>query len=590
MRNLLNTKLTLLAVAVALSSNAWALLPSDGTPDLYLYVPGSQSDDPAFGFMVNGAAVANALCEQKPLATANNTNDTDTSTHVYFTTTGASSAGKNDNYSAIYCWTNSSIISALIPGASLTGGSTGISTGTGLTVNNRQRLWISRRRAGASFIGLDAASGTAGSQKAIDFLKDPTTANCTAYNGAESSGGYTYQYNFACTITTTGTVATTYNATSPGYYASAATSDVTPDVFNGDNATPTYPSINPAVFDNIHQLGGHVIGVPVTLPLRNALQYASYLSNPTGFPLSCVNSEAAACVPSFTKDQLASIWSGKIAYWDSFQINDTVHGSVETLPQAVAEGVTAGVAGLANPLDSEVHICRRENGAGQQVALLSTILQYPCLGSNGPVIASNYPSTNSFADVEYATSLGAVDNCLTDFATGPTPAVWFGTTNPSPYPNPPVASTPHGNQWAISVQTTERNATLGAPYRFIAIEGAAATGENSFLTNYPLVGNYSLSWKSAYNSPNQNTALEALAAYSKQPSVIVARNAALSQQPFGQAGYIALSDNGYTPPTTWTISNPTTPYSRLSSAGTPNACAVPTINQNFGAYGGYIQY
>jgi hypothetical protein len=85
------------------------------------------------------------------------------------------------------------------------------------------------------------------------------------------------------------------------------------------------------------------------------------------------------------------------------------------------------------------------------------------------------------------------------------------------------------------------------------------------------------------SNSNINAALNAITAYSKLPAIIASRNGTLSNQSFGQAGYIALSDNGFAPPLTWDPTNPVTPYSKLDSAGIhPNACAIPTVNLNYG--------
>jgi hypothetical protein len=550
-----------LALASAISGNVYALTPADGTPDLSLYIPGSQANDPAFGFLVNNATVANAVCLDNALPAGG----TGTTTHIYFHTLGGTPVAPtiNDNYSAIYCYTDNT----KIPG--LTGG-----VGT----THKSKLWISRRRLGASFVGLDAvAHGTA-----LTYLQDPTTAGCTAVNTSYSSGGATYQANYSCTTVASGP-------------ASAATSDVTPDVFTGANVTPGSVAINSAAINNVHAIGGHIVGIPVTLALRNALQYAESQAASGLIPSTCaVGDETAACVPSLTKEQLVSLFTGAITDWTQMVVVPAIGLTpAQTLADVVANGVANGftaavgastytVGGVAkiltSPLDTTVHICRRENGAGQQVAVLANILQYPCLGSNSPVLAGY--TNPALSDVQYATSLGAVDKCLADYNDGSNG--WFGTTNPAPYPAPPITTTPHGNQWALSIQSTERNATNAAHYRFIKINGAAATGEQVYLGHYPLVGNYALSWMTSSNS-NINAALNAITAYSKLPTTIASRNSTLSNQSFGQAGYIALSDNGFTPPLTWDPTNPVTPYSKLDSKGThPSACAIPTVNLNFG--------
>jgi len=534
-------RLLTVGLFTAMAGNVWALTPADGAPELNLYIPGSQANDPAFGFLVNNATVANALCLDNANPTA-----TSTTTHIYFHTAGAASAAVNDNYSAVYCYTDTT----KIPG--LTGG---------IGATHKTRLWISRRRLGASFVGLDAAAnGTL-----LTYLKDPTTAVCSVNNGSYPSGGATYQWNYSCTTVTAGIAAT------------AATSDVTPDVFHGsDNVTPGKSDIDASVLDNKFAIAGHIVGIPVTLKLRNALQYAGITSG--SLPSSCtVGLETAACQPSLSKEQLVSLFTGSVYDWSSFYVK--VDGVNKSLPDVVADGVAANVAGLANPLDTAVHLCRRENGAGQQVAVLANILQYPCLGESAPSIAQ--PGL-VLTDVQYATSLGAVDKCLSDYNDGTNG--WFGTTNPSPYQNPPATSVPHGNQWALSIQTTERNAnaTTGgsAKYRFIKINGASPTGEQVFLGHYPLVGEYGISWKTSSNA-NVNAALNALVAYSSLPSTVAGRNGTLSNHSWGQAGYIALSANGHTPSETWLASNPVSPFARQTS-GAPDACAIPTVNPNYG--------
>jgi len=536
--------LAVLLLAAACSP-AWSLTPADGAPQLSLYIPGSQANDPNFGFLLGVGAnpitvPANALC----LDTANTTGS-GTTAHVYFQTNGTSAQASNNDYSAIYCNTDDT----KIPG--LTGG-----TGA----HHTTRLWISRRRLGASFIGLDAvARGTT-----LTYLASPTAAGCVAFNGTFTSAGVSYGYNYACPTVTAGIKAT------------AATSDITPDVFHGsDNVTPGYPPIDAATIDNKFAIAGHIIGTPVTLKLRNALQYAQSKSGL--IPSTCLpGDETAACVPSLTKEQLVGLFTGQTYDWSTFRVK--VAGVDKTLPQVVADGVTAGVANLSNPLDTAVHICRRENGAGQQVAVLANILQYPCLGTSSPAIAQ---PGNVFADVQYATSLGAVDNCLKDFNDGTN--TWFGTSNPSPYPNPPATSVAHGNQWAISIQTTERNASRGTNYRFIKINGALPTGEQVFLGHYPLVGEYGISWVTGPSAPagsNIEKALNALVAYSQLPAVVASRNTSISNHSWGQAGYVALSSNNFEPPATWVASNPVTPYTHAAS-GSPDACTIPIINPNF---------
>ncbi|WP_347989538.1 hypothetical protein [Methylomonas sp. AM2-LC] len=566
-------QLNAVAMALALSANAWALTPQDGTPDLSLFIPGSQANDPAFGFLVKNTVVANAVCLDKALpgALSGTSANTDTTTHIYFNyLSGSPTAAINDNYSAIYCYTDDTKIPGLTTGDA--------------SNHHKTKLWISRRRLGASYIGLNAVAHPTDASAVLTYLADPTTAGCTAINGSYSTGGSTYQWNYSCsTVSATGTA----NGITGNIPASAATSDITPDVFYAaDNvalppagSTLNYAPIQPGQIPtaNIHALGGHIIGVPVTLVLRNALQYAEISTGQLPSTCTVGNDTNPDCMPTLTKQQLTSLFTGAVSDWSQFQITAT-----KTLYDLIAAAPTG--SGVSAPLDTQVHLCRRENGAGQQVAVLANLLQYPCLGSTAPELAT--PQSAPYTDVEYATSLGAVDKCLADFNDGTNG--WFGTTNPSPYPQPPCSSavssctTKHGNQWALSIQTTERNATNGANYRFIAIDGAAPTGEAAYLGHYPIIGTYALSWNQANVTANQHLALNAIAAYSKLPATIASRNNSLSPQLFGQAGYLSLVDNGFQPPLVWNTSNPTTPYSRLDSGNHPNACVIPTVNSSYG--------
>ncbi|NJD08060.1 MAG: hypothetical protein FIA97_16430 [Methylococcaceae bacterium] len=529
MKTALATPLRLVAVAAVLAGNsgsAWALLPSDGAPQLTLYIAGSQANDPNF---------VPALCIAG-------------SSHVYFGNNGTIS---NNDYWAAYCNTDAS----KIPG--LTGGT--------------QRLWISRRRLGASFIGLDGVAN----DKALTHLTDPSA--CTVQSGTFTSGGVTFNYDAHCPYPTTTVVPT------------AATADTTPDVYKGENVPPasvgSFTPINPSVFTGgVRVLAGHIIGIPVTLQLRNALQFAQI----TGGSLTTdslgsqclVGSEDKTCQPSLTKGDLVSLFSGTINDWSTYYWVNAKPGNHYNVPVGqynLFQLVTThhGLAGadLHAPRDKFVHICRRENGAGQQVAMLANIFQSPCLGGNSTALGTNLTSPY----IGYATSLGAVDSCLTDYNDGTNG--WLGKTNTG-YPNPPATDVAHGDQWALSIQTTERNATQGSPYRFIRIDGALPTGEEVYLGHYHLVGEYSLSWKNTV-SANQAAALTALANYSQLPGTVLARNNARSLHPWGQAGYVALANNGFQADTSWSEGNPVSPWTH-SASGTPNACAIPTLDVNNG--------
>lgn len=499
---------TLLASA---AGAAHALTPADGAPDIALYMPGSQANDAFFQPAVCLSGTA----------------------HVYFqnNTPADPSKATNNDFWAVYCSTDGSKASGL--------------TGT-------KKVWISRRRLGASYVGIDATvNGTK-----LTYLADPVTANCTAHSGTFTSAGVAFKYDYSC-----GTV-------TDGIGATASVSDVTPDAFHGpDNVPAGKTDIDASLIPNRYAIAGHIIGTPATLKLRNALQYAGVLSG--ALPADCVapgtavdaaRIETAECMPSLAKQQLASLFSGTISDWNGFSVN--VNGTAKNLGEVAADWVAKG--GDANylsvPRDTAVHVCRRENGAGQQVALLANILQNPCLGSSMTRLVQPGGQT----DARFATSLGAVDNCLKDFNDGSTSFL--------------PASPEHGNQWAISIQTTERNVNRATHYRFIRIDGAAPTLHQVAQGRYPLWSEYGIQWMNDV-SADQRAVLSTMVNYGQNPVNVNARNAA-SVHSFGPAGYVALSSNGYAPDKVFNPANPVNPYTRAIS-GTPDACAIPVVNPTY---------
>lgn len=495
-----------------LAAPAYALKPTDGAPTISLYLPGSQAND---GF------IQASLCLS---GTA----------HVYFqnNTPADPSKATNNDYWAVYCSTDGSKISGL--------------SGT-------HRLWVSRRRLGASYVGLDAIyRGTK-----LTYLSSPSASGCTAFAGTFTSGGTAFKYDYSCGTVTGGITAT------------AAISDVTPDAFRGgDNVPSGGVDIIASNIPNRYAIAGHVIGTPVTLKLRNALQFAQVLSG--SLPNTCVSLggsvdtakiETAECMPSLSKQQLASLFSGAVSDWNTFGVN--VSGTAMTLGQVAEHWANNGgdASYLSAPRDTTVHVCRRENGAGQQVALLANILQNPCLGASAPTLVQ----PGGFTDAQMATSLGAVDSCLADFNDGTTR---FLPVNPA-----------HGNQWAISIQTTERNVSRATNYRFIKINGATPTIDQVALGNYPLWSEYGVQWMNNV-SANQAKALQAMVAYGQNPVNVSARNAPTLHS-FGQAGYVALSSNGFAPDAVFNPSNPVNPYTRAAT-GNPDACTVPVVNPAWG--------
>lgn len=584
MLNSFPIRISALALALAMSGSAWALKPSDGAPDLKIFIPGSQAHDPVFGFLVGGQTVANAICADNATTTG-----TGTTTHIYFQ--GATPV--NDSYSAVYCLASPTKIKALLGNsANLTTAGTYSGPAAAGDANAKVKVWISRRRLGASFVGLEAVT-----QNIPHEYLDYSSSGWNSTSGSYSSGGTSFEYNYSWPSTPSNSIA-----------ATAATSDVSPDVYWAeDNVTPGSTPIDASSF-HVEQIAGHIIGIPVTLKLYRALQFAGIQSGtlPSTCPLPAgldTVADGQACQPSLSRQQLVSLFSGTVADWTAVKVkvlasppypltNTALYGTTTDLV-TLASNANGLAPGVKAPHDNAIHICRRENGAGQQVAVLANILQYPCLGDNSPKIAD----VGGNVDALYATSLGAVDNCLKDLNDGtngyfsagnPNPTYFAtGTTvrhNPAPYNDyrDIPQNVAHGDQWGLSIQTTERNASRGTNYRFIKIDGASSTGEQVYLGHYPLVGEYAITWSESLGA-DYKTLISAIAAAGKQPDTVKNRNSGLSNHTFGQAGYIALSMNGFTPTSAWDSTKPVTPYQR-AVAGAGNACAVPTVNDNYSTF------
>jgi len=102
-----------------------------------------------------------------------------------------------------------------------------------------------------------------------------------------------------------------------------------------------------------------------------------------------------------------------------------------------------------------------------------------------------------------------------------------------------------------------------------------------------LVGEYAISWSNSTTVPwgvppggNIAKALNALVSYSQLPAVVASRNGSLSNHSWGQAGYVALSANGFAPQPTWNPTYPVTPFTHASS-GASLASTIPLVNSSF---------
>jgi ABC-type phosphate transport system substrate-binding protein len=160
-------------------------------------------------------------------------------------------------------------------------------------------------------------------------------------------------------------------------------------------------------------------GTPVTLGLRNALQQAQIASG--ALPGSCtVGDESEACMPSLSKAQIASIFSGNAVDWSEF--------------------------GLTNPSgDNAIYVARRVVTSGTQTGSRVFFLNDPCAKNVAPFVNGNNGEANNKADACNAASYsgtvyegsgsGNVETCMTNHQ--------------------------RNGRWAISINSTEFPAVNG---------------------------------------------------------------------------------------------------------------------------------
>jgi len=182
-------------------------------------------------------------------------------------------------------------------------------------------------------------------------------------------------------------------------------------------------------------------GTPVTLGLRNALQDAQIASG--ALPASCfVGSETEACMPSLSKSQIASIFSGNLVGW--------------------------GELGLTNPAgDDNVYIARRVISSGTQTASRMQFLNDPCTDGVAGFVPGDNGEVNNKANACNAASYsgrvfegsggGNVETCLTNHD--------------------------RNGRWAIGINSLELPSTTDTSDEYV-IAGGAKTGNKILTKDY----------------------------------------------------------------------------------------------------------
>ncbi|HEB55361.1 MAG TPA: hypothetical protein ENI98_03450 [Gammaproteobacteria bacterium] len=347
----------------------------------------------------------------------------------------------------------------------------------------------------------------------------------------------------------------------------AGVSDVNPEMFVGANTPAGNNPVDASAVGSkmvVKAAAAVVFGVPVTTGLRDALQEAqfpgntvctTYTKDSTGALLPALQQprESQDCMPSLSRNQVASLISGKIKNWSAFKV---VSGSVSTALTAVASTV---------PTSTKVTYCRRVNGSGTQAQQNAKFLNYPCTGGALPPAAA--PGSPFFGPV-VAENEGSGDEslCLDDFNNGSNAS----TKNPGLI-----------TAWALGTQSTEKNASLKFGYRFVKIDGVAPTLENAANGKYLDWVEQTFQWRvPAFNGPSGDklVVVETIASQASRPTTIATVLNPKFVHTWGQAGYLAVSTN-FAPSATGILdlTAPVIPYTHAPK-GKLDDCVVPVVN------------
>jgi hypothetical protein len=434
------------------------------------------------------------------------------------------------NFWAVYCDINSAKVTGLSPG--------------------KTRLLLTKRRVDGSVIGVipllyeipvqqlevNSTNCTPGSTaapfKISDSLSIPYTHNCAAITSLDTKLQH------------------------------LGVSDAEPDLFRGDNVPKTWTvdGVRVPVPDDFKPVKPNqsrrflvtrpvlakIQGVPVTLKLRNALQSASFpLSsecNPSN-PGYAAAAETAACMPSLSTSQIATLFTGSAESWESFKV----------------DGVALTAApGIEPPSNSKILLCERGAGIGTQVTFSAKMLNNPCAGRGSLPIAA--PGA-TFAEVILNESFDNMDQCL--------------------------HQADAAGRWALGITSLDKNvpnASTGAipfNYRFIRIDGVTPILENVYDSSYRWWEELTAQWRKTLRG-NVLRVVQALVRDAAQATTIDPRN---KNHLFGRSGYMALSASNQTLGTSNTVDavfnlqNPVTPYTHSFGNQSVNLCRIPTIDQ-----------
>lgn len=344
----------------------------------------------------------------------------------------------------------------------------------------------------------------------------------------------------------------------------AGISDVNPEMFRGKNTPAGFLPVNPAdVAANliVRPVAAQVFGIPVTKLLRDALQDAEIKLGK--LPGCAVGDETQACMPSLSKEQVASLLTGQVGFWDDVYVDNA----------GTKQQLLSFVNGSLLPTDTMVHICRRVDGSGTQAQANAKFLDHPC--NSSALLPAEIDNTSNGPRVFLNSGSTDVEKCLSDLNDG---------TNTA---QNPVVNTNGRSAWAIGVQGTEKNPTNARNYRFIKIDGVAPTLENVWNGKYFDWAELTVQYPKTGLSANKIALIEHIANQAANPAAVAALNTTTANHTWGQAGYLALSTNGHNMDNVFDTANPVLGYTHAPAGASLDNCRVPTFNSDIPANSGF---
>jgi len=212
-----------------------------------------------------------------------------------------------------------------------------------------------------------------------------------------------------------------------------------------------------------------------------------------------------ACMPSLTKAQVTALMAGNTTDWSQVKVED---GAVlNTLmnydaKDAAGNWMSGGVGGTPTtpPPGSPVVHCTRSAGSGTKADANFVFLNAPCT-ANALAPSSNWGLNTQWVGpkVMQMSSGGGVESCMQDADTKPAVVTAVDINNHALSTNG-IAGGAGRYAWAFGIQSSENNASLAFPYRFVKIDGVAPTIKNVAEGKYINWAEQAYQWRKDYNT------------------------------------------------------------------------------------------